>query len=115
MRGGSVAQSMRRTQQQRRRRARALQVRPEHHRANACACVCVRVREREGLSWRGASESGGGCTGLGWGRCVVVEDSLVGLRAAKGAGMPCIITYTDSTKDQDFYKEVPLIPPPAYI
>jgi hypothetical protein len=39
-------------------------------------------------------------------RCVVVEDSLVGLRAAKGAGMRCIITYTESTKDCDFYAEV---------
>ena len=38
-------------------------------------------------------------------RCVVVEDSLVGLRAAKAAGMKCIITYTDSTADQDFYAE----------
>lgn len=38
-------------------------------------------------------------------RCVVVEDSLVGLRAAKGAGMKCIITYTESTKDCDFYAE----------
>eukprot|EP00802_Teleaulax_amphioxeia_P015185 Tamp_15271.p1 GENE.Tamp_15271~~Tamp_15271.p1 ORF type:complete len:384 (-),score=82.11 Tamp_15271:402-1427(-) len=37
--------------------------------------------------------------------CVVVEDSLVGLRAAKGAGMKCIITYTESTKDEDFYAE----------
>ena len=38
-------------------------------------------------------------------RCVVVEDSLVGLRAAKGAGMKCIITYTESTSDCDFYAE----------
>ena len=38
-------------------------------------------------------------------RCVVIEDSLVGLRAAKGAGMKCIITYTESTKDEDFYGE----------
>lgn len=37
--------------------------------------------------------------------CVVIEDSLVGLRAAKGAGMKCIITYTVSTKDEDFYGE----------
>ena len=37
--------------------------------------------------------------------CVVIEDSLVGLRAAKGAGMKCIITYTTSTKDEDFYGE----------
>ncbi len=40
-------------------------------------------------------------------RCVVIEDSLVGLRAAKGAGMLCIITYTESTKNEDFYAEVP--------
>ena len=38
-------------------------------------------------------------------RCVVVEDSLVGLRAAKAAGMKCVITYTDQTADQDFYGE----------
>eukprot|EP01036_Dinobryon_divergens_P025761 gene25761-34342_t len=37
--------------------------------------------------------------------CVVVEDSLVGLRAAKGANMRCIITYTSSTEREDFYGE----------
>lgn len=37
--------------------------------------------------------------------CVVVEDSLVGLRAAKAAGMHCIITYTASTQNEDFYGE----------
>ena len=31
-------------------------------------------------------------------RCVVVEDSLVGLRAAVSAQMKCIITYTSSTE-----------------
>ncbi|KAL7435181.1 hypothetical protein ACHAXH_007410 [Discostella pseudostelligera] len=36
-------------------------------------------------------------------RCVVVEDSIVGLKAAKGAGMRCIITYTTSTENEDFY------------
>jgi HAD superfamily hydrolase (TIGR01509 family) len=36
-------------------------------------------------------------------RCVVVEDSIVGLKAAKGAGMKCIITYTSSTENEDFY------------
>jgi len=35
--------------------------------------------------------------------CVVVEDSMVGLRAAKGAGMKCLITYTKSTESEDFY------------
>lgn len=36
-------------------------------------------------------------------RCVVVEDSLIGLQAAVGAGMKCIITYTSSTASVDFY------------
>ena len=27
------------------------------------------------------------------------------LRAAKGAGMKCLITYTKSTEDEDFYGE----------
>ena len=35
--------------------------------------------------------------------CVVIEDSIVGLRAAKGAGMKCIITYTPETANEDFY------------
>lgn len=43
--------------------------------------------------------------GIPVGRCVVIEDSLVGLRAAKGANMKCIITYTTSTADADFYGE----------
>jgi len=38
-------------------------------------------------------------------QCVVVEDSMVGLRAAKGAGMKCLITYTKSTEGEDFYGE----------
>jgi len=43
--------------------------------------------------------------GLPSGACVVVEDSMVGLRAAKAAGMKCVITYTEETADQDFYAE----------
>ena len=35
----------------------------------------------------------------------MVEDSLVGLRAAVRANMKCIITYTPSTANQDFYGE----------
>ncbi|KAL1363786.1 hypothetical protein HN51_011965 [Arachis hypogaea] len=35
-------------------------------------------------------------------RCVVVEDSAIGLAAAKGAGMKCIITKSGYTKDEDF-------------
>lgn len=38
-------------------------------------------------------------------KCVVIEDSMVGLRAAKGAGMKCVITYTSSTGGEDFYGE----------
>eukprot|EP00873_Tetraselmis_striata_P045675 jgi/Tetstr1/465939/TSEL_010553.t1 len=37
--------------------------------------------------------------------CLVVEDSLVGLRAAVGAGMPCLITYHKSTEGQPFVEE----------
>ncbi len=43
--------------------------------------------------------------GLDATKCVVIEDSMVGLRAAKGAGMNCIITYTESTASADFYGE----------
>lgn len=43
--------------------------------------------------------------GLRADQCVVIEDSMVGLRAAVGANMKCIITYTSSTADQDFYAE----------
>eukprot|EP00242_Pyramimonas_sp_CCMP2087_P014561 CAMPEP_0198197836 /NCGR_PEP_ID=MMETSP1445-20131203/1401_1 /TAXON_ID=36898 /ORGANISM="Pyramimonas sp., Strain CCMP2087" /LENGTH=352 /DNA_ID=CAMNT_0043867237 /DNA_START=76 /DNA_END=1134 /DNA_ORIENTATION=- len=35
-------------------------------------------------------------------KCVVIEDSIVGLNAAKGAGMICIITPTTSTANGDF-------------
>ena len=38
-------------------------------------------------------------------KCVVIEDSMIGLRAAKGAGMKCLITYTSSTEGEDFYGE----------
>lgn len=34
--------------------------------------------------------------------CVVVEDSMVGLKAAKDAGMRCIVTYTRASKNQTF-------------
>jgi len=34
--------------------------------------------------------------------CLVVEDSIVGLKAATGAGMQCLITCTPSTADQPF-------------
>ncbi|GLI63176.1 hypothetical protein VaNZ11_005945 [Volvox africanus] len=40
--------------------------------------------------------------GLSPSECVVVEDSMIGLQAATGAGMRCIITYTPSTKSQAF-------------
>ncbi|MBU9698743.1 HAD-IA family hydrolase [Rhodobacteraceae bacterium HSP-20] len=34
--------------------------------------------------------------------CVVVEDSHIGLRAAKGAGMRCVVTRSTYTHDEDF-------------
>ena len=34
------------------------------------------------------------------GRCMVIEDSLIGLKAALGAKMNCVITYTGSTESQ---------------
>lgn len=35
-------------------------------------------------------------------RCVVIEDSRIGLRAAKAAGMRCIITKSSYTEEEDF-------------
>lgn len=34
--------------------------------------------------------------------CLVIEDSTIGLAAALGAGMRCLVTYTASTRSQDF-------------
>ncbi|XP_057500626.1 haloacid dehalogenase-like hydrolase domain-containing protein At4g39970 [Actinidia eriantha] len=42
--------------------------------------------------------------------CLVVEDSVIGLQAAKGAGMSCIITYTPSTANQDFKDAIGIFP-----
>lgn len=35
-------------------------------------------------------------------RCVVIEDSRIGMLAAKAAGMTCIITKSSYTQDEDF-------------
>ncbi|MCG8443728.1 MAG: HAD-IA family hydrolase [Caulobacterales bacterium] len=35
-------------------------------------------------------------------RCVALEDSANGLRAARAAGVPTVITINDDTRDQDF-------------
>merc|ERR1711976_655611 len=43
--------------------------------------------------------------GVAPGDCLVVEDSIVGLRAATGANMNCLITCTPSTADQPFISE----------
>lgn len=40
--------------------------------------------------------------GLDPGQCVVVEDSNNGLRAAKAAGMKCLVTVSSYTADEDF-------------
>jgi beta-phosphoglucomutase-like phosphatase (HAD superfamily) len=48
--------------------------------------------------------------GISRDRCIVVEDSLIGLQAALGAGMKCIITHTPSTASQDFAGAVKIYP-----
>ena len=63
--------------------------------------IAVSAKKPDPLIYNTARER----LGLSEGRCVVVEDSLVGLRAAVRANMKCIITYTSSTEDQDFYGE----------
>lgn len=40
--------------------------------------------------------------GLAPEECVVIEDSQIGVDAAVGAGMRCIVTYTISSKTQAF-------------
>jgi len=42
--------------------------------------------------------------------CVVIEDSKVGLEAAVAAGMPCLVTPTQSTMTQDFSEAVAVVP-----
>ncbi|KAH7673749.1 HAD hydrolase subfamily IA protein, partial [Dioscorea alata] len=42
--------------------------------------------------------------------CLVVEDSVIGLQAATRAGMPCIVTYTSSTANQDFKDAIATYP-----
>lgn len=48
--------------------------------------------------------------GLSPDECIVIEDSMVGLGAALGAGMRCIITTTASTADQEFPGAVLVVP-----
>jgi len=43
--------------------------------------------------------------GLPSSKCVVFEDSIVGLRAAVGANMPCLVTPCGSNQDADFIGE----------
>ena len=37
-------------------------------------------------------------------QCVVIEDSRIGLLAATGAGMRCVITKSGYTRNEDFYE-----------
>ncbi|KAJ8544034.1 hypothetical protein K7X08_025652 [Anisodus acutangulus] len=48
--------------------------------------------------------------GVSESHCLVVEDSVIGLQAATGAGMSCVITYTSSTADQDFKEAIAIYP-----
>lgn len=42
--------------------------------------------------------------------CLVVEDSVIGLQAATRARIPCVVTYTSSTADQDFGEAIGVYP-----
>jgi HAD superfamily hydrolase (TIGR01509 family) len=42
--------------------------------------------------------------------CVVIEDSRNGLLAAAGAGMPCLITTSTYTIDEDFHEAARIVP-----
>ena len=42
--------------------------------------------------------------------CVVIEDSRNGLLAAVGAGMPCLITTSTYTQDEDFSEAARVVP-----
>ncbi|PIN05588.1 putative haloacid-halidohydrolase [Handroanthus impetiginosus] len=42
--------------------------------------------------------------------CLVIEDSVIGLQAATGAGMSCVISYTSSTANQDFKEAAAVYP-----
>ncbi|KAA8492551.1 Haloacid dehalogenase-like hydrolase domain-containing protein [Porphyridium purpureum] len=54
--------------------------------------------------------SAGGGVRIDRAQCLVVEDSKIGLQAAKDAGMKCIITYTPSTASQDMSDADAVIP-----
>ena len=43
-------------------------------------------------------------------RCLVIEDSTIGLEAATKAGMRCIVTYTSSSKSQSFAEAERVVP-----
>lgn len=42
--------------------------------------------------------------------CVVIEDSHIGLQAAKAAGMNCIVTVSSYTEDEDFSQADRVVP-----
>ena len=48
--------------------------------------------------------------GLPAAECVVIEDSRNGLLAAGGAGMPCLITTSAYTRDEDFTGAAKVVP-----
>jgi HAD superfamily hydrolase (TIGR01509 family) len=48
--------------------------------------------------------------GLQGKECVVIEDSRNGLLAATGAGMPCLITTSTYTADEDFHEAARVVP-----
>jgi HAD superfamily hydrolase (TIGR01509 family) len=73
---------------------------PERKRAFAFvhAGDCVRRKKPDPEIYELAKQS----LGLPPHKCVVIEDSRNGLLAAKGAGLPCLITTSTYTVDEDF-------------
>jgi len=43
-------------------------------------------------------------------RCIVIEDSHIGLTAAKAAGMTCVVTTSGYTEKEDFAKADAVFP-----
>ncbi|KAL2612664.1 hypothetical protein R1flu_024356 [Riccia fluitans] len=66
----------------------------------------VKNKKPDPLIYKVAAEK----LGASPGRCLVVEDSIIGLQAALGAGMRCVISYTASTSKQDFAGAVACYP-----
>jgi HAD superfamily hydrolase (TIGR01509 family) len=67
---------------------------------------CVPRKKPDPAVYRLAAET----LGLDPARCVVIEDSRIGLRAALGAGMACLVTPSTYTLGEDFSGAARVVP-----